>query len=37
MDFLDFEQPIIELEERIEKLKLTAADSEFSKKLFVLL
>ena len=30
MDFLDFEQPIIELEKRIEKLKLTAADSESS-------
>ncbi|SVC05483.1 uncharacterized protein METZ01_LOCUS258337, partial [marine metagenome] len=25
MDFLDFEQPIIELEKRIEELKLTAA------------
>ena len=30
MDFLDFEQPIIELEKRIEKLKLTAANSESS-------
>ena len=30
MDFLDFEQPIIELEKRIEELKLTAADSESS-------
>ena len=30
MDFLDFEQPIIELEKRIEELKLTAANSESS-------
>ena len=30
MDFLDFELPIIELEKRIEALKLTASDSEFS-------
>ena len=30
MKFLDFEQPIIELEKRIEELKLTAADSESS-------
>ena len=30
MDFLDFELPIIELEKRIEELKLTAVDSESS-------
>ena len=30
MDFLDFEQPIIELERRIEELKLTISDSESS-------
>ena len=30
MDFLDFEQPIVELERRIEELKLTISDSEFS-------
>ena len=30
MDFLDFEQPIVELERRIEELKLTVSDSEFS-------
>jgi len=30
MDFLDFEQPIVELEKRIEELKLTVSDSEFS-------
>ena len=30
MDFLDFELPIIELEKRIEELKLTAANSESS-------
>ena len=30
MDFLDFEQPIVELEKRIEELKLTAANSESS-------
>ena len=29
MDFLDFEQPIVELERRIEELKLTVSDSEF--------
>ena len=30
MDFLDFEQPIVELERRIEELKLTISDSESS-------
>ena len=30
MDFLDFEKPLIELEKRIEELKLTAASSESS-------
>ena len=30
MDFLDFERPIIELDERIEELKLTAVNSESS-------
>ncbi len=30
MDFLDFEQPIVELERRIEELKLTVSDSESS-------
>ena len=30
MDFLDFELPIIDLEKRIEALKLTSSDSEFS-------
>ena len=30
MDFLDFEQPIVELERRIEELNLTVSDSEFS-------
>jgi len=30
MDFLDFEQPIVELERRIEELKLTVFDSESS-------
>ena len=30
MDFLDFEQPIVELERKIEELKLTISDSESS-------
>ena len=30
MDFLDFEQPIVELERRIEELKLSVTDSEYS-------
>ena len=30
MDFLDFEQPIFELERKIEELKLTVSDSESS-------
>ena len=30
MDFLDFEQPIVELERKIEELKLTVSDSESS-------
>ena len=30
MDFLDFEQPIVELERRIEELKLSVSDSEYS-------
>ena len=30
MDFLDFEQPIVELQRRIEELKLTISDSESS-------
>ena len=34
MDFLDFEQPIIELKKQIEELKLTAANSESSVDLY---
>ncbi len=30
MDFLNFEQPIVELERRIEELKLSVSDSEYS-------